>query len=146
MVEDLSEICHREVESIQRCCECFEFWTIDPSDYFTNVCSKPHLIVYAKLDFKHWPAKVKYIILDLNTFYQRLKIILFLPDDFFYSNNIFFSNQLKSSWWQSKVKWQTLNSSAITHKPIFWHPNAFCIPFDTFPWKIQKHDGVVQWW
>lgn len=59
MAESLSELCHRDVKSIQTCAECFEYWAIDPNDYFAKVCTKPHLIVYAKAHgFPYWPAKV----------------------------------------------------------------------------------------
>lgn len=59
VVDQLSELCHRDVRSIHTCPECFEYWAIDPNDYFTKVCAKPHLIVYAKAEgHKLWPAKV----------------------------------------------------------------------------------------
>ncbi|XP_031636696.1 uncharacterized protein LOC116349425 [Contarinia nasturtii] len=55
----LSERCHRDVKSIRTCSECFASWVNDPDDYFTKVCTKPHLIVYAKaVPFQFWPAKL----------------------------------------------------------------------------------------
>lgn len=59
VIDQLSELCHRDVRSIRTCPECFEYWANDPNDYFTKVCAKPHLIVYAKAEgHKFWPAKV----------------------------------------------------------------------------------------
>ncbi|XP_055306193.1 MYND-type zinc finger-containing chromatin reader Zmynd8-like [Sitodiplosis mosellana] len=60
VVAALAELCHRDVRSIRTCSDCFEYWANDSQNYFTKVCTKPHLIVYAKVDGcrKFWPAKV----------------------------------------------------------------------------------------
>lgn len=59
VINGLSELCHRDVRSIRTCPECFENWAIDSVNYFVKVCSKPHLIVYAKGNsFPFWPAKL----------------------------------------------------------------------------------------
>ncbi|XP_055306126.1 zinc finger MYND domain-containing protein 11-like [Sitodiplosis mosellana] len=59
VVDTLTELCHRNVNSIKTCAECFEHWLNDPSNYFMMVCSRPHLIVYAKVEgFPYWPSKV----------------------------------------------------------------------------------------
>lgn len=59
MTDTLFELCHRDVNSIRKCAECFEHWIIDPNNYFVLVCSKPHLIVYAQVEgFPYWPSKV----------------------------------------------------------------------------------------
>lgn len=56
---DLSEICHRDARHIRNCAECYQSWVHDPLCYFKKVCSKPHLIVFAKVEgFPYWPAKV----------------------------------------------------------------------------------------
>ncbi|XP_031636683.1 protein kinase C-binding protein 1-like [Contarinia nasturtii] len=58
-ITQLSELCHRDVKSIRTCSECFTNWAADPDDYFTKVCSKPHLLVYAKFgDYPYWPSKL----------------------------------------------------------------------------------------
>ncbi|XP_055306188.1 MYND-type zinc finger-containing chromatin reader Zmynd8-like [Sitodiplosis mosellana] len=65
-VESLLEQCQGDVKSITTCPDCFEYWIIDPSNYFTRVCTKPHLLVLAKLTgHPLWPAKVMSI--DKNT-------------------------------------------------------------------------------
>ena len=48
VVDALAELCHRNVKSIRTCAECFQYWAEDPQNYFTKVCTKPHLLVYAK--------------------------------------------------------------------------------------------------
>lgn len=59
VADELFELCHRDVKSIRACANCFEYWINDSDDYFTKVCDKPHMLVYAKLDrFPYWPAKV----------------------------------------------------------------------------------------
>lgn len=58
-VSSLLEQCQSDVKSIKTCSDCFEYWTNDHKDYFTNVCAKPHLLVFAKLpNYPLWPAKV----------------------------------------------------------------------------------------
>lgn len=48
-----------DIKSIKSCIDCSEYWIIDRKNYFTRVCAKPHLLVFAKLN-KHpvWPGKV----------------------------------------------------------------------------------------
>ena len=48
-VHSLREQCKRDVKSIQACSDCFEYWMDDHDDYFTRVCSVPHLLIYAKM-------------------------------------------------------------------------------------------------
>lgn len=53
-----------EIEAIRMCVDCYEIWTTNQTEknYFTLVCTKPHLLVYvreAKVDGpRMWPAKV----------------------------------------------------------------------------------------
>lgn len=55
----LTEHLARDIGSIAACVDCYGFFIKNPRDYFTRVCSKPHLLVFAKLDFyPYWPAKV----------------------------------------------------------------------------------------
>lgn len=49
----------RDVFNIRKCNDCVDYWLKDSTNYFKNVCSKPHLIVYAKLaTYPYWPAKL----------------------------------------------------------------------------------------
>lgn len=58
-IKTLSENCHRDISSIEKCSECFNARTNDQLCYFTKVCSKPHLLVYVKTPKNpFWPAKV----------------------------------------------------------------------------------------
>lgn len=57
--ESLNEMARRQVTCIKTCAECFEYWANDVADFFSRVCTKPHLICYAKMDgYPYWPAKV----------------------------------------------------------------------------------------
>lgn len=53
-----------EVKVIRKCIDCYEFWTTSEknTDYFTLVCTKPHLLVHIKepraKGSRMWPAKV----------------------------------------------------------------------------------------
>lgn len=52
----------RELDVIRKCIDCYVLWTEkdEDEDYFTFVCTKPHLLVFVK-DSKEsslWPAKV----------------------------------------------------------------------------------------
>lgn len=81
-VHSLSELCDRNVNSIKTCAECFEHWLDNPNDYFVMVCSRPHLIVYAKAEgFPYWPSKVLFFVKrkkKLN-FYLKKKKKTFIP-------------------------------------------------------------------
>lgn len=54
----------QELKEIQKCIDCYHFWTTSEagSDYFTLVCSEPHLLVYVQESesdgSRWWPAKV----------------------------------------------------------------------------------------
>lgn len=53
-----------EVKDIRKCIDCYELWTTSEknTDYFTLVCTKPHLLVHVKepkaKGSRKWPAKV----------------------------------------------------------------------------------------
>lgn len=55
---------HKELKEIQRCIDCYYVYTTseDGDDYFTLVCSQPHLLVYVQESecdgSRWWPAKV----------------------------------------------------------------------------------------
>lgn len=58
-VNALLERCECDVKGIKTCADCFEHFIIDRNDYFTRVCAKPHLLVFAKMDgYPFWPAKL----------------------------------------------------------------------------------------
>lgn len=63
-VQDLKKHWREEIEAIQKCVDCYEIWTTNETnkDYFTLVCTKPHLLVYVKEAEEDgprmWPAKV----------------------------------------------------------------------------------------
>lgn len=53
-----------ELKEIQKCIDCYYSWLMSEynDDYFTMVCTKPHLLVYVQESKKDgsrwWPAKV----------------------------------------------------------------------------------------
>lgn len=50
--------CAKEMYDIEICGQCF-VRAMDLSDWFTEVCDPPHLMVWAKLaGYPYWPAKV----------------------------------------------------------------------------------------
>lgn len=60
----LQEHWHKELKDIRKCVDCYEIFTTNETDedYFTRVCTKPHLLAYVK-EAKHhgprmWPVKV----------------------------------------------------------------------------------------
>lgn len=57
--KSLYERCKRDVNSIKKCACCFSFWLTDSTDFFTQVCDKPHLLLWVKYDdYPYWPAKL----------------------------------------------------------------------------------------
>lgn len=57
--KSILEICERDAKCIKTCIECFEYWVSGNDDFFAMACSKPHLLVFAKVEeYPHWPAKV----------------------------------------------------------------------------------------
>lgn len=63
----LREEWRKEGIDIKKCIDCYYFWTTNNedgrnNDYFTLVCTKPHLLVYVKESredgSRKWPAKV----------------------------------------------------------------------------------------
>lgn len=62
VVNELYERMERDVKSILKCADCFGFWLADSRDFFKQVCSVPHLILYVKWDiFPYWPAKLMFV-------------------------------------------------------------------------------------
>ncbi|XP_031637991.1 uncharacterized protein LOC116350359 isoform X2 [Contarinia nasturtii] len=55
----LSKLVEDEITDIKNCSECYENAVKYPKRWFTMVCSKLHIVVWAKLPgFTHWPSKV----------------------------------------------------------------------------------------
>lgn len=58
IAKGLMKICKQEINEIEACNECY-FNANTCKTWFTEVCSKPHLLVWAKLKgFPFWPAKL----------------------------------------------------------------------------------------
>ncbi|XP_065093180.1 MYND-type zinc finger-containing chromatin reader ZMYND8 isoform X2 [Ochlerotatus camptorhynchus] len=58
IAKGLMKICKQEINEIEACNECY-FNANTSKTWFTEVCSKPHLLVWAKLKgFPFWPAKL----------------------------------------------------------------------------------------
>nr|XP_029733945.1 protein kinase C-binding protein 1 isoform X2 [Aedes albopictus] len=58
IAKSLMKICKQEINEIEACNECY-FNANTCKTWFTEVCSKPHLLVWAKLKgFPYWPAKL----------------------------------------------------------------------------------------
>lgn len=58
IAKGLIKICKQEINEIEACNECY-FNANTSKTWFTEVCTKPHLLVWAKLKgFPYWPAKL----------------------------------------------------------------------------------------
>lgn len=59
-------------EVIRKCVDCYEYWTTSKNnkDYFTLLCTKPHLLVFVREAKENgtwmWPAKVLSVDNDKN--------------------------------------------------------------------------------
>lgn len=61
-VQLLLESIDGEIDMIKECIECYFNACKYPTQSFTMVCTKPHLIIWAKVKgFSYWPAKIKSI-------------------------------------------------------------------------------------
>lgn len=48
-----------ELYSIQLCHQCYTNATLHPADWFTMVCDRPHLLIWARQkSYPYWPAKL----------------------------------------------------------------------------------------
>lgn len=48
-----------EIKILRKCAECYANANNNPNDWFSLVCRKPHLIIWAKLNTtNYWPAKL----------------------------------------------------------------------------------------
>lgn len=55
--KSLLKVCRQEILEIETCFECY-FKANTDAEWFTDVCSSPHILLWAKLrGFPYWPAK-----------------------------------------------------------------------------------------
>lgn len=55
----LVEVCNAEINNLIDCNECYANIDTHPDTWFSQVCSKAHLIVWARaFNWPYWPAKV----------------------------------------------------------------------------------------
>lgn len=89
-IDSLLDLCRHDIKCIQTCAECFEYLISGDKDYFARACSKPHLLVYARIPrFPNWPAKVMTMndtTANLQFFGDHTQADVLLEDCFLYSN------------------------------------------------------------
>uniref|UniRef100_A0A1L8DN42 Putative kinase c-binding protein 1 n=1 Tax=Nyssomyia neivai TaxID=330878 RepID=A0A1L8DN42_9DIPT len=57
VVKSLVRVCKQEMNEIETCSECY-YNANTQKDWFVEVCTKPHILLWAKLKgFPYWPAK-----------------------------------------------------------------------------------------
>ncbi|XP_059621790.1 MYND-type zinc finger-containing chromatin reader Zmynd8-like [Phlebotomus argentipes] len=57
VVKSLVRVCKQEMNEIETCSECY-YNANTQADWFVEVCTKPHILLWAKLKgFPYWPAK-----------------------------------------------------------------------------------------
>ncbi|XP_055306175.1 zinc finger MYND domain-containing protein 11-like [Sitodiplosis mosellana] len=62
--KSLAKYLELEIESVKKCAECYSNANKNPDTmaWFTVVCAKPHIVVWAKLEgYDYWPAKVMFV-------------------------------------------------------------------------------------
>lgn len=89
-MKHLQKICKDEIFNIETCAECFvKANTSRDSEWFTSVCSKPHLLIWAKLSgYPYWPAKVMGVfsnVLNVQFFGDHERAFVPSKDCFLYS-------------------------------------------------------------
>lgn len=56
--KNLLKVCKQEIYEIDTCHECYLNANTEKDNWFVEVCSRPHIILWAKLKgFPYWPAK-----------------------------------------------------------------------------------------
>ncbi|XP_031637919.1 uncharacterized protein LOC116350304 [Contarinia nasturtii] len=59
IAKSLVDYMEEEIEIVKKCPECYNNAVKYPNDWFTVICSDPHIIVWAKkMGFNYWPAKL----------------------------------------------------------------------------------------
>lgn len=83
----------KEIDRFQKCADCYVHNHFDDTFLATFVCSKPHLIVWARFDiYPYWPAK---IMVDVEKS-KKLEVLFFGVHNsakVSYKNCFFYCNQ-----------------------------------------------------
>uniref|UniRef100_A0A914W7Q9 Protein kinase C-binding protein 1 n=1 Tax=Plectus sambesii TaxID=2011161 RepID=A0A914W7Q9_9BILA len=77
--KQIIKLCKFEMEELELCPDCYRYSTLMPTPaWFTNPCTKPHCLVWAKLKgFPYWPAKA----LRVNAQQQQVDVRFFGEHD-----------------------------------------------------------------
>lgn len=79
----------QEMFDIETCAECYSNANTKADTWFTEVCTKPHLILWAKLKgFPYWPAKAMTVnvnLVDVRFFGEHDRAFVPVKDCFLYS-------------------------------------------------------------
>lgn len=63
--KNLMKVCKQEMYDIETCHECYLNANSEKENWFVEVCTKPHLVLWAKLKgFPYWPAKAMAYSID----------------------------------------------------------------------------------
>lgn len=85
----LQKVSKQEVGDIETCAECYLNANTMTDNWFTEVCAKPHLILWAKLKgFPYWPAKAMSInstLVDVRFFGEHDRANIPSKDCYLYS-------------------------------------------------------------
>lgn len=85
----LQKVCKQELTDIETCAECYLNANTMADNWFTEVCERPHLIIWAKLKgFPLWPAKAMSVnaqMVDVRFFGEHDRANLPAKDCFLYS-------------------------------------------------------------
>lgn len=59
MAHSLVNSVEEEIDSVKKCFECYSKANENPSGWVTMVCTRPHLVIWAKVNsYNHWPGKL----------------------------------------------------------------------------------------
>lgn len=87
--KSLLKVCKQEMFDIETCAECYLNANTMVDNWFTEVCAKPHLVLWAKLKgFPYWPAKAMTInaqLVDVRFFGDHDRAFVPAKDCYLYS-------------------------------------------------------------
>lgn len=87
--KSLLKVCKQEMYDIETCAECYLNANTMVDNWFTEVCAKPHLVLWAKLKgFPYWPAKAMTInaqVVDVRFFGDHDRAFVPAKDCYLYS-------------------------------------------------------------
>lgn len=88
----LLKICKQETYDIDTCFECYLNANSKKENWFVEVCSKPHMVLWAKLKgFPYWPAKAMALqnaqLVDVRFFGDHDRAFVPIKDCFLYSQS-----------------------------------------------------------